>query len=68
MAEFLAAYGSWIVVGLVFLLMLWMHGGGHGHQHASDESPRPREGAGASAARDVASAADPAARRQSGRH
>lgn len=30
MLEFLQTYGSWIVVGLLFLVMLYIHSGGHG--------------------------------------
>lgn len=31
MSEFLQSYGTWIVAGLFFLLMLSMHARGHGH-------------------------------------
>ena len=30
MAEFFEAYGGWIVIGVLFLLMMRMHGGGMG--------------------------------------
>ncbi|MBI4296613.1 MAG: hypothetical protein HY667_05810 [Chloroflexi bacterium] len=30
MSEFLKSYGSWIVFGLLLLLMMWMHTRGHG--------------------------------------
>lgn len=45
MIEFLQAYGSWIFIGLFFLVMMRMHGShsgmgcgmGRGHQHQSDQ-------------------------------
>ena len=37
MAEFLQAYGAWIVFGLFFLLMMRMHGGGHGMDHGDTD-------------------------------
>lgn len=30
MLEFLQSYGTWIILGVVFVLMLQMHGGGGG--------------------------------------
>lgn len=41
MWEFLQAYGSWIIFGLFFLLMVGMHGrGGHGMGHG-EHTARP---------------------------
>ena len=31
MTEFLQTYGSWIIFGLLLVLMFRMHAGGHGH-------------------------------------
>lgn len=68
MWEFLQANGSWIVLGLFFVLMLRMHvGGGHGMGHGGHGAPgdqkdrpdaRTRPPARGSKAEDAA-AADP---------
>lgn len=38
MNEFLQTYGSWIIFGLLMLLMFRMHGGGHGSTHGGAHS------------------------------
>ena len=41
MVEFVQSYGIWIVAGLMFVLMLWMHTGGHQHGgHANEPPPK----------------------------
>ena len=37
MLEFFQAYGTWIVIGVFLLIMLWMHGG-LGQSHAGHGS------------------------------
>lgn len=48
MEQFLQAYGGWLLIGLVFLLMLRLHGRGAGcgmghgdHSELRDASQRP---------------------------
>ena len=47
MLEFLQTYGTWIVFGIFFVLMLRMHGGGGcgmGHQdHTDGTNARPTD-------------------------
>ncbi|MBI4498071.1 MAG: hypothetical protein HY689_09255 [Chloroflexi bacterium] len=45
MEEFLQTYGTWIVAGLFFLFMLFMHGG-HGMDHGQHGGQRPPRSAG----------------------
>jgi hypothetical protein len=52
MLEFVQAYGNWIVLGLLFLLMMRLHGshggmgcgmGSHHHQPTGSHDPEPGE-------------------------
>lgn len=45
MADFLQTYGTWIVGGAFFLLMLRMHAGGHGgHGQRTADTPAKQPG------------------------
>jgi len=44
MLEFVQTYGSWIVFGLLFLVMMRMHGGHGGTGHGADGHGQPSDG------------------------
>lgn len=70
MLEFFQAYGSWILFGLFFLIMVRMHGSGGGcgmgRQHHTEE-PTPKA-TGADEKADQATNKQPAAKRSGGCH